>query len=75
MTVKTNEVKSSWITGVGYDNRDQSLTVQIGTKLYVYLNVPNDVAFEFACSESKGKVLNQKIKNKYECFQLTSAQI
>lgn len=49
-----------------YDSEKERLYVTfLSGKVYVYLNVPEDVYEEMKAAFSKGKFLNENIKGKY----------
>jgi hypothetical protein len=62
----TTTVSSSNISAIGYNCEIEQLQVDFksGTS-YTYDNVPTRVFQDFLHSESKGKFLNNVIKNKY----------
>ncbi len=59
---------SSFIDGYKYNNKDLYLSMK--GKIYIYLDVPNNVYEELLASDRKGAYLNSKIKNKYEYQRL-----
>lgn len=59
---------SSFIDGYKYNNKDLYLSMK--GKIYIYLDVPNNVYEELLASDRKGSYLNSKIKNKYEYQRL-----
>ena len=62
------QVKSSNIQAVGYDEETKTLQVQfMGSGLYRYYGVAPELHKELMESESKGKFMNAKIKgHRYE---------
>lgn len=59
---------SSFIDGYKYNNKDLYLSIK--GKIYIYLDVPNEVYEELLASDRKGSYLNTHIKNKYEYQRL-----
>lgn len=57
-------VERSFIKGYRYDN--DNLYLMLGTKVYIYFNVPVDIYEDLLESESKGTYLNRYIKGSYE---------
>lgn len=61
-----HKVKSSNISGVGYDDDSSELHVQFNHGgLYVYSGVPAKVHVEFLESASAGRFFNKRIKDVY----------
>lgn len=60
-------VESSQIESIGYDVARGILFIKfIQTQTtYVYLEVPSDVYDRFLAAESKGRFMNQEIRNKF----------
>lgn len=57
-------VQSSNLTAVGYDDGENKLYVAFkANTLYVYHDVPQEIYQELMKSDSKGKFLNQNVKN------------
>ena len=64
--VKANVVvQSSFISSIGYDERDKTLNVRMGNDEYAYFEVSVAVAFAFAASTSKGKYYTKEIRGKF----------
>lgn len=60
------EVKSSNITSIDYDEKEQILTVEfIGGGCYKYDKVPVKIYKDFMNTESKGKFFHSHIKSAY----------
>lgn len=65
--------ESSNIEGFGYNHKNQELLVAFkGAKVYKYYEVPEDIFKGLIDAESKGKYLNQNVKNsfKYQGYEL-----
>lgn len=61
-----NEVVSSNISRVGYDPVKMSMVVQyLNGNTYKYINVPYEVYEGLLNAESKGRYMNEAVKNKY----------
>lgn len=59
--------ESSNLEGYGYDSKKQRLWVAFkGNRVYRYDEVPHEIADGLHLAESKGKYLNQNIKNKFK---------
>ncbi|KKM47412.1 hypothetical protein LCGC14_1558600 [marine sediment metagenome] len=71
MVVAYQAVESSNIAQIGYDTATQELRVRFksGTE-YSYTNVPGTIYADFIDADSKGKFLNENIKNRYEYVKL-----
>lgn len=62
-------VESSTIQG--FEQKEENLIVEFKNgRKYKYEKVPKELVEAFEKSESKGKFLNQNIKNKFECKRL-----
>lgn len=62
-------VESSTIQG--FEQKEENLIVEFKNgRKYEYEKVPKELVEAFEKSESKGKFLNQNIKNKFECKRL-----
>ena len=62
-------VESSTIQG--FEQKEENLIVEFKNgRKYEYEKVPKELVEAFKKSESKGKFLNQNIKNKFECKRL-----
>ena len=62
-------VESSTIQG--FEQKEENLIVEFKNgRKYAYEKVPKELVEAFEKSESKGKFLNQNIKNKFECKRL-----
>lgn len=62
--MKLNEVVSSNIKGVGYEN-GTLLVEYLGGSRYEYENVPEELFNEMLKADSKGKFVNASIKGKF----------
>lgn len=62
--MKLRKVKSSNIESVGYENENLYIQYQSGA-IYKYKNVPKVIYESLIDSDSKGRFMNSKIKNKY----------
>ena len=67
--MKLNEVMSSNINAVGYENNNLIVEYKSGTK-YKYIDVPKNIYEELLEAESKGRYMNTKIKNKFNFERL-----
>jgi hypothetical protein len=60
-------VDSTNVEAIGYDEVAQELYVQfLGSGMYVYYDVPQEVYDELINAPSKGRFLNEAIKNVYQ---------
>lgn len=67
MVVEWNDVLSTNIDMIGYDEDNSQLHVRFNSGAeYVYNEVPPAVFQEFLDADSKGKFLNERIKGRYE---------
>lgn len=67
--IKLTPVESSTIKSIGYHNND--LYVKFNSDImYKYLNVPNDLFEAFKNSDSKGRFMNESIKNNFKYERL-----
>ncbi len=69
-TDKCNTSRSSWITGAEYyscDNKKGFLLLQNKRgKIYIYINLPKNVWYQFKNTQSLGKFYNSRIRKKYQ---------
>lgn len=64
-------VKSSNIDSIGYNKEEQQLFIKFNNgSLYMYNDVPEDVWEDLQNSESKGKFVNNELKNVYDYEKL-----
>lgn len=64
-------IESSAISGVGYDEKHQTMTVKfVGGKKYQYQNVPKNIFENLTNAESSGKFINMEVKGKFEVVPL-----
>jgi len=64
-------VASSNVHSVGFDSASGTLEVEFNSGgLYQYLNVPQSVYVAFMRASSKGRYLNDHIKDRYRCRKL-----
>lgn len=62
------QVDSSNIQAIGYDEADQTLYVEfIDSGTYAYSPVPASTHEELMAADSKGSYLNREIKPNYDC--------
>lgn len=67
MVVEWNDVLSTNIDTIGYDDEKSELHVRFKSgSEYVYSQVPPAVYQEILDADSKGKFLNERIKGRYE---------
>jgi hypothetical protein len=67
------QVRSSNIRAIGYDNDNQELYVEfLNNSHYIYEKVPMMVFERLKNAQSKGKYLNQNIKDRYMYKQIKS---
>ena len=57
---------SSFISAVGYDAKTEVLVVQIGNRVYTYVDVPRHVFYRLRNHETKGRYYSKRIKGHYE---------
>lgn len=67
--MKLNEVQSSNIRRIGWDSEGLVVEYLAGTQ-YRYKKVPKEIYEQFLSAESKGRFMNEFIKNKYEYTKL-----
>ena len=61
-----NAVASSNVSSIGYDTNTQTLEVEfLNGRVYQYYGVPDHMHEQIMQTSSKGKFLNQYIKNSY----------
>lgn len=76
--MERNKVKSSNIAAVGYElNGNGSGTLEIeftSGAVYDYMEVPPELAAEFAASESKGKTFAAKIRGRFETLRMPNVE-
>ena len=66
---------SSVIFDRHYDAATSRLTITFVTgRIYVYEDVPPDVAAEFDSAGSKGAYFNTHIRDSYRCHEITPTQ-
>jgi hypothetical protein len=74
MSVKIVNVKSSVISGVVYDGRKHTLTVEFHSKkVYMYHGVPAKKFRDLIAAESAGVFYNENIKGQYDSTELEAA--
>lgn len=68
-------VDSSNLQSVGYDSETKTLEVQFNyaDRIYHYLEVPQEIFDGLMAAESKGKFLQQNVKNRYEYELITES--
>jgi lysyl-tRNA synthetase class 2 len=65
---------STAIRDIEYDDSEECLTVTFVTgRVYVYFDVPIDVAADFHASRSKGTFFNTQIRDRYRYREITQA--
>jgi hypothetical protein len=65
---------STAIRDIEYDDGDQCLTVTFVTgRVYVYFDVPTDVAAAFQAARPKGTFFNACIRDRYRYREITQA--
>lgn len=70
--MQRNEVKSSRIKSIGYNNKDQVLEIEFfELGIYQYVGVPLLTYQTFLSVKSKGRFYDGVIKNKYLCRKIT----
>ena len=68
-------VKSSVLAAVGYDPDTQALEVELKSGgIYRYLDVPEEVAREFAEAPSAGAFWTARVKTVFECEVLRAPE-
>ncbi len=65
------KVESSTVNAISYKNNILFVRFNNGG-VYMYEGISEELYESFKNSESKGKFLNENIKNKYECSKLTN---
>lgn len=69
--MKRTRVNSSNIASVGYDAQSQMLEVEFQNgSIYQYASVPKSVYDAFMVAPSKGRFLNDKIRDRYRHRQV-----
>ena len=69
--MKRAPVESSSIASVGYDVATRTLEVEfVHGAVYRYLELPADVHVAFWAADSKGRFLNEAIRDSYACIKL-----
>ena len=64
-------VRSSNICAIGYDAVASTLEIEFSSgSVYQYLDVPEDEFDGLMAAASKGRYLNQKIKDRYQYHQI-----
>jgi hypothetical protein len=72
--MEMQRVASSSLEKIGYDAREHVLRVQFRNGgLYEYYDVPAKVWLELLAAESKGRYVNEQIKESYRCHKLAPA--
>jgi lysyl-tRNA synthetase class 2 len=67
-------VPSTVIRDYDYDPLGRELRISLVTgRVYVYLNVPQEVYESFSTAFSKGRFYNKHIRNAYEFREITHA--
>jgi hypothetical protein len=64
--VEMKKVNSSNIQAIGYKDWNQELYVQYNSGTYIYHEVELELYERLMKAESKGRFLNENIKNKYK---------
>lgn len=63
---------SSVIRRFVYDQSEHALWVEFVTgRRYVYSDVPDEVASAFRCAFAKGVYFNTRIRDRFECREIT----
>lgn len=62
-------IESSFIKSAVYNDKKQSLRLEIGENWYYYLGVTRQKVSRFKNAVSKGTYFSRFIKNRYECFR------
>lgn len=61
------KVESSNISAIGYEASDNTLFVEYSNgHLYEYMDVPQSLYETFLTADSKGKFMNENIKNRFD---------
>ena len=68
------KVESSTVNAISYQNNILFVRFNNGG-VQMYEGISEELYESFKNSESKGKFLNENIKNKYECSKLTNQEI
>lgn len=69
--IKWQEVESSNISAIGYDEEKQELYVRFSSGAeYAYHEVPTGIYQDFLDADSKGKYFYQHIKGRYQWDKL-----
>lgn len=72
MAIEWIEVRSSNIAAIAYAKETSSLLVQFtNSRVYSYDDVPEQVFEDFKAANSKGKFLNEHIKDVYQYEKLS----
>lgn len=66
------KVESSNVIAIGHDGND--LYVEYASGIYKYNNVPKALYEKFLKAPSKGKFMNEEIKDKYEYVKFINFQ-
>jgi len=67
-------VRSSFITGIGYNPDNKVLEITFGSRRYRYYGVSKIMATKFENSESKGVFFHSKIKGEYRFREYQNSQ-
>ena len=68
--MKRQEVDSSSINSIGYDEESEILEIEFRGGVYQYEGVPEYVYNDLMNAGSTGKFFNEDIKNEYSCSRL-----
>lgn len=68
--MERQEVNSSSIDSIGYDEENQILEIEFRDGVYQYENVPEYVYIELINSGSIGGFFNEDIKQEYSCSRV-----
>lgn len=69
--MEKQQVNSSNISEIGYDNETQTLEIMFHSgAVYQYADVPYNIYHDLMLAESHGKYFNQHIKNTYRYVRI-----
>jgi len=69
-------VNSTFIKSIGHDPITNTLSVVFNNRVaYFYRDVPEEVFDRFLVAESTGRFFNQKIRDKYDSFELEGIEL
>ena len=68
--MERQEVDSSSIDSIGYDEENQILEIEFHDGVYQYKNVPEYVYLDMITSGAIGSFFNEDIKHEYSCSRV-----